>query len=48
MTSLKDRLQALPASVLKGMRRGIEKESLRCRADGALAPRRTRRRWARR
>jgi glutamate--cysteine ligase len=37
MTRLKDRLQALPASALQGMRRGIEKESLRCRADGALA-----------
>jgi len=37
MTRIQDRLQALPASALKGMRRGIEKESLRCRADGALA-----------
>jgi glutamate--cysteine ligase len=37
MTRLKDRLQALPASALKGMRRGIEKESLRTRLDGGLA-----------
>jgi len=37
MTRLKDRLQALPAAALKGMRRGIEKESLRSRPDGALA-----------
>jgi len=37
MARLKDRLQALPASALKGMRRGIEKESLRTRPDGFLA-----------
>ena len=37
MARLKERLQALPASALKGMRRGIEKESLRCRPDGGLA-----------
>jgi glutamate--cysteine ligase len=32
-----DRLAALTAARLKGMRRGIEKESLRATADGALA-----------
>jgi glutamate--cysteine ligase len=37
MASLKERLRALPSSALKGMRRGIEKESLRSRPDGALA-----------
>ena len=37
MAALKARLQALPAAALKGMRRGIEKESLRSRTDGALA-----------
>lgn len=37
MAVLKARLQALPAAALKGMRRGIEKESLRSRPDGALA-----------
>ncbi len=37
MASLKHRLQALPASTLRGMRRGIEKESLRTRPDGMLA-----------
>jgi glutamate--cysteine ligase len=37
MADLKARLQALPASALKGMRRGIEKESLRSRPDGTLA-----------
>jgi len=36
MARLKDRLQALPASALKGMRRGIEKESLRVQPGGAL------------
>jgi glutamate--cysteine ligase len=36
MARLKDRLQALPASALKGMRRGIEKESLRTLPSGAL------------
>ena len=37
MASLKARLQALPTAALRGMRRGIEKESLRSRPDGALA-----------
>ncbi len=37
MAALKARLQALPASALQGMRRGIEKESLRTRPDGSLA-----------
>ncbi len=37
MASLKDRLRALPTSALQGMRRGIEKESLRTRPDGFLA-----------
>jgi glutamate--cysteine ligase len=37
MTRLKERLQALPVSALKGMRRGIEKESLRIAAGGTLA-----------
>jgi glutamate--cysteine ligase len=37
MARLKDRLQSLPASALKGMRRGIEKESLRTVPDGTLA-----------
>src|SRR5574337_623466 len=37
MAALKARLQALPAAALKGMRRGIEKESLRVLADGSLA-----------
>ncbi len=33
-----DALHALPADRLRGMRRGIEKESLRTQADGLLAP----------
>jgi glutamate--cysteine ligase len=37
MGSLTDRLQALPPAALQGMRRGIEKESLRSQASGALA-----------
>jgi glutamate--cysteine ligase len=37
MASLKDRLRALPTAALSGMRRGIEKESLRCLPDGSLA-----------
>jgi glutamate--cysteine ligase len=37
MASLKERLRALPSSALKGMRRGIEKESLRAMLDGTLA-----------
>jgi glutamate--cysteine ligase len=34
---LQDRLRALPRTTLAGMLRGIEKESLRVRPDGALA-----------
>ncbi len=34
---LQDRLRALTRDTLRGMRRGIEKESLRTRPDGALA-----------
>ena len=34
---MRDRLRALPREQLRGMRRGIEKESLRTRPDGALA-----------
>ena len=37
MAGLEGRLRALDAGALKGMRRGIEKESLRTRPDGALA-----------
>ncbi len=37
MGSLSERLNALSPAVLKGMRRGIEKESLRSMASGALA-----------
>ncbi len=37
MASLKARLQTLPVAALQSMRRGIEKESLRSRSDGALA-----------
>ena len=37
MSNLHDRLRALSPEVLKGMRRGIEKESLRVLPDGALA-----------
>jgi glutamate--cysteine ligase len=37
MSRLEDRLRALGPAVLKGIRRGIEKESLRVRRDGALA-----------
>ena len=33
----RERLKALPRDVLQGLRRGIEKESLRVRPDGALA-----------
>jgi glutamate--cysteine ligase len=32
-----ERLKAMPREVLRGLRRGIEKESLRVRPDGALA-----------
>src|SRR5882672_10651429 len=35
--NLYERLRALPPAVLKSLRRGIEKESLRVQADGALA-----------
>lgn len=35
--NLTQRLQSLPATQLQGMRRGIEKESLRSRPDGLLA-----------
>ena len=34
---MQERLRALPAERLKGMRRGIEKESLRAPPDGTLA-----------
>jgi glutamate--cysteine ligase len=34
---LKERLSALPPAVLNGLKRGIEKESLRVRPDGELA-----------
>jgi glutamate--cysteine ligase len=37
MSTLHDRLAALSPARLKGMRRGIEKESLRANADGSLA-----------
>jgi len=37
MSDLQDRLRALPAEVLNGMRRGVEKESLRAQPSGALA-----------
>ena len=37
MTSLHERLQALPVGRLKAMRRGIEKESLRAQPEGSLA-----------
>ena len=37
MTSLQQRLDALTAERLRGMRRGLEKESLRAHADGKLA-----------
>ena len=37
MTSVKPRLDALTAERLRGMRRGIEKESLRAQPDGRLA-----------
>src|SRR6187431_3739493 len=34
---IQDRLRSLPAGALGNLRRGIEKESLRVRADGSLA-----------
>jgi len=37
MSHLQERLRALSPAVLAGLRRGIEKESLRVRPDGALA-----------
>ena len=37
MGSLQERLRALSPEMLKGIRRGIEKESLRVQADGKLA-----------
>jgi glutamate--cysteine ligase len=37
MSSLKARLGAIPPATLQGMRRGIEKESLRAQGSGALA-----------
>jgi glutamate--cysteine ligase len=37
MGSLSERLNALPRATLAAMRRGVEKESLRTQADGALA-----------
>ena len=37
MNKLQQRLEALPAARLKGIRRGIEKESLRSQGDGKLA-----------
>ncbi len=37
MSSLQERLRTLSPATLKGMRRGIEKESLRTRPDGKLA-----------
>jgi glutamate--cysteine ligase len=37
MTLFQERLRALPAPVLKGLRRGIEKESLRVTPEGKLA-----------
>jgi glutamate--cysteine ligase len=36
-TKIQERLRALPPGALKDLRRGIEKESLRARPDGALA-----------
>ena len=37
MSSLETRLRALSPATLKGMRRGVEKESLRAQSNGALA-----------
>jgi glutamate--cysteine ligase len=37
MTVVENRLNSLPAGAVTGMRRGIEKESLRARPDGTLA-----------
>ena len=37
MTSIQQRLEAIPGHRLRGMRRGLEKESLRAQPDGRLA-----------
>ncbi|MFN3494523.1 MAG: glutamate--cysteine ligase [Hydrogenophaga sp.] len=37
MTSIQQRLEAIPGQRLRGMRRGLEKESLRTQPDGRLA-----------
>jgi glutamate--cysteine ligase len=37
MSAVENALNSVPAAVVNGMRRGIEKESLRARADGTLA-----------
>jgi glutamate--cysteine ligase len=37
MSELQNRLRALPRDALRGIRRGIEKESLRTQPDGAMA-----------
>ena len=37
MNTLSERVVALPAERLRGIRRGIEKESLRAEPDGRLA-----------
>jgi glutamate--cysteine ligase len=37
LSTVQDRLRALSPAVLRGIRRGIEKESLRVRPDGSLA-----------
>jgi gamma-glutamylcysteine synthetase len=37
LSKLQQRLDALPPAVLRGIRRGIEKEGLRVRPDGTLA-----------
>ena len=37
MNTLRDRLAALTPERLRGIRRGVEKESLRARSDGRLA-----------
>mgnify|MGYP007005570671 CR=1 FL=1 len=37
MTALHDRLRALPLARLAGIRRGVEKESLRATPDSTLA-----------
>ena len=37
VANVSERFQSLPDEALRGMKRGIEKESLRVRADGSLA-----------